>query len=81
MLQAILDNYPDEDFLVAEGFDDAVIGFDVHDFRLIYSVKKCLEILVNDGLSHEDAIEHFDFNVSGSFIGERTPIWCVDNLN
>jgi hypothetical protein len=68
-------------FLKADGFDEAVIGFEEQSGRLIYSVTKCLEILVEvEGMSFEDAIEHFDFNVSGAYVGEQTPIWCVDNL-
>jgi len=47
--------------------------------RLIYSVSKCIEILSKD-MDEEEAVEYFDFNVRGSYIGERTPIWCVDNL-
>ena len=23
-------------------------------------------------------IEHFDYNVRGSYVGEKTPIWCDD---
>jgi hypothetical protein len=47
--------------------------------RLIYSVSKCIQILTND-MPEEDAIEYFNFNVSGSFVGEKTPIWCFDNF-
>ena len=81
MLESILECYPDMTFLKADGFDEAVIGFEEQSGRLIYSVTKCLEILVEvEGMSFEDAIEHFDFNVSGAYVGEQTPIWCVDNL-
>jgi hypothetical protein len=45
--------------------------------RLIYSVSKCIEILEED-MSTEDAIEHFDYNVSAAYVGEQTPIWCYD---
>ncbi len=31
-------------------------------------------------MPEEDAIEYFNFNVSGSFVGEKTPIWCFDNF-
>jgi hypothetical protein len=27
-------------------------------------------------MSYEDAIDYFYFNVSGSYVGEKTPIWC-----
>lgn len=45
MLQQIFDNYPDEEFLIMDGFDEAVIGFDEKSMILIYSVSKNLEIL------------------------------------
>ena len=78
MLQQILEDYPDEDFIVANGFDVAVIGVDYNTSRLIYSIKKCIEILVAQGLSYEDAMEHFDFNIGGAYVGKKTPIWCND---
>ena len=80
MLQEIIDYYGDEEFLIADGFDDAVIGVEIPSMRLIYSVTLCLGILmVDEEMSLEDAIEHFDFNVSGAYVGEQTPIWCHDN--
>jgi len=79
MLQEIIDNHPQETFLIANGFDDAIIGVELPSMRLIYSVSKCIDILIEEGMEHEDAIEHFEFNVSGSYVGEQTPIWCHDN--
>ena len=80
MLQEIIDYYGDEEFLIADGFDDAVIGVELPSMRLIYSVTLCLGILmVDEEMSLEDAIEHFEFNVSGAYVGEQTPIWCHDN--
>jgi hypothetical protein len=76
-LESILENYPDETFLKADGFDDAIIGFDEHSLRLIYSMSKCLDILMED-MSDEDDLEHFYYNVSGAYVGEQTPIWCND---
>jgi len=54
-----------------------IIGVDEKEMRLIYSVSKCIEILCRD-MSEEDALEHFDYNVSGSYMGDKTPIWCYD---
>lgn len=79
LLDSIVENHYDEEILKADGFDDAVIGIELGTMRLIYSVKKCLEVLVLEGMSTEDAIEHFEFNVRGSYVGEKTPIWCEDN--
>ena len=39
MLEEILYNYPDDEILKIDGFDDAVIGIDDKSLRLIYSVK------------------------------------------
>jgi len=36
-LNEILDHYADENFLTADGFDDAVIGVDAKSLRLILS--------------------------------------------
>ena len=78
MLEEILENYPGEEILIADGFDAAVIGIDYQSLRLIYSVSKCINILIESGMSEEDAHEHFGYNVAGSFVGEKTPIWCSD---
>jgi len=74
-----MDRYPDETFLKADGFDDAIIGVDEKSMRLIYPVSKCIEILEWD-MDELNAIEYFDYNVSGSYVGEKTPIWCCDYL-
>ena len=80
ILDRILYTYPEADFLTADGFDNAIIGVDETTMRLIYSVTKCLQILMDQGLPEDDAVEHFEFNVSGSYVGKRTPIWCYDNF-
>ena len=79
MINNIIENYQDETFLKADGFDEAIIGVDENEMRLIYSVKKCIEILMRD-MSEEDATEYFNFNVSGAYVGDKTPIWCSDNF-
>jgi hypothetical protein len=78
LLQQILENYPDEDFLKADGFDAAIIGVEEKTMRLIYSVKKCMDILMEDDMSELDALEYFSYNMEGAYVGEKTPIWCND---
>jgi hypothetical protein len=77
MLERILDNYPDENFLTADGFDEAVIGLELNKMVLIYSVHLCIEILKEE-MDEIDALEYFTYNVSGSVLGINTPIWCWD---
>jgi hypothetical protein len=79
MYNKILEWFPEDEILKADGFDDAIIGIDGSSMRLIYSISKCIQILSKD-MSEEDAIEYFEYNVSGSYVGEKTPIWCIDNL-
>jgi hypothetical protein len=66
LLSKIIEYYGDEsEILIADGFDEAVIGIEESTMRLIYSVNRCIEILIIEGMSWEEAIEHFDFNVKG----------------
>jgi len=79
ILEIILENRPDETFLKADGFDEAVIGVDENSGRLIYSITRCLEVLMmNQEMTMEEAVEYFDFNVIGAYMGEQTPIFCND---
>ena len=78
MLKGIFEYYQDEEILKSDWFDDAVIGIDTGTMRLIYSVTRCVEILIVGGMDMNEAIEYFDFNVRGSYVGEKTPIWCDD---
>jgi len=79
MLDSIVENFPEEDILKADGLDEAVIGIDTATMRLIYSKSKCIEaMMANDDMTHEDAIEFLEYNTFNAYVGEQTPIWCDD---
>ena len=80
MIENIIEKYPNESFLKPDGFDEALIGIDIKSMRLVYSVSKCIQILSKD-MNEIDAIEYFDFNVSGAYVGEKTPIWVDDIIS
>jgi len=80
MIEQILEQYSEEEILKADGFDDAIIGIEENEIRLIYSVSKCLEIMKDWGMDEGEAMEYFTYNVSGSYVGGKTPIWCWDNF-
>ena len=63
----------DEETLKADGFDDAVIGI-TRDKILVYSIEKTIQILMED-MSEIDAIEHLNYNILGSYVGDYTPIF------
>ena len=65
---------------LADGFDDAFVGTTISAFGrkqvALYDYYKCILILMHDNhMSEEDAIEYFDFNVIGAWVGEGTPIF------
>lgn len=69
------DNLGDGEMLVADGFDAAIIGVtEACEPTVVYDWDKCVEILRKD-MSEEDAIEHMSFNVTGAYVGPRTPIF------
>jgi len=74
-LDRILSYYPDEEFIIATGFNEAIIGVDEYSMRLIYSMEKCLDILMDQGMAQDEAEEYFDYNVAGAYVGDKTPIW------
>jgi hypothetical protein len=70
----------DPEMLLADGFEEAVIGY-VTIFNKtvsLYDRNKCLDILVKrDGMTYEEAVEFFDFNVTGAYVGDLTPAFAT----
>jgi hypothetical protein len=83
-LDDIAEQWADVDILKADGFDDCVLGYDYNwdgVIRLIYSVDKIIKKLVKkDKMDIDMAIEYFEFNMRGAYVGEKTPIWCQDDF-
>ena len=64
------------DAVFADGFDEAIIGYDAVGFRVVYDYDKCSEILMKrDGGTIHDAHEYMEFNVVGAYVGDFTPIF------
>lgn len=70
----------DSEILICDGFDEAIVGY-VEVFSKIialYDKEKCLSILMKrDGMTEEEAIGFFDYNVVGSYVGEHTPAFAT----
>ena len=67
-----------DEALFADGFDEALIGIGVIFNRSLatYDMRKCIDILIKrDGMTEEEAVEYFEFNVTGSYVGENTPVF------
>ena len=77
--EVIIETFPDETFMFVDGFDDAIIGLCERTNCIIYSVQKIVQILMaKEGMEYIDAVEHFDFNIAGGYVGELTPIFCYE---
>ena len=62
--------------LFMDGFDDCIAGV-VHRYGqptiICYDKEKGLEQLMDDGMTDEEAIEYFEYNQIGAWVGEQTP--------
>ena len=69
--------------VTADGFEDALIGIGERinlGSVAVYDVDKCIDILMSrDGMNRTEALEFFDYNVKGAWVGEKTPIWVYMN--
>ena len=69
-----------------DGFDDCVLGI-ANIWRdqmtvevLVYSADAMLELLKDrDGMTDEEALEYFMFNIEGAYIGIDTPVLMFNN--
>ena len=65
--------------LFADGHDHAIMGYST-DGRVIYSVSMIVEGLIEySEMTYEDAVEFFDFNIAGAYVGEYTPIFMYED--
>jgi len=75
-----LADYNDE-ALTADGFDDAIMGIGERCGQptlVAYDRTKCIQILIDrDGMDYEEAVEFFEFNTVGAWLGENTPIFIT----
>ena len=76
----ITDLYGDDEpnILFAEGFDEAIAGviWDGERTRVVYDTELILELLMGRSeMTYEEAVEYFDFNIAGSYMGEYTPFY------
>ena len=68
----------DEEVWVADGLDAALMGYGEQAGQAVavYDYDKCLTILMErDGSSREDAAEHMSYNVTGTHLPGKTPVF------
>jgi hypothetical protein len=83
--QQIADNYVGGDellFMEQEYFDEAIIGVasnSVGMMAVAYSEPKVIDLLIkHDRMTPDEAMEYYQFNILGAYLGENTPVFIDD---
>jgi len=68
--------------IFVDGFDMAIMGITEVDegYKVCYDIGRILELLILEhDMDEQEAIEYYDFNIGGAYVGPLTPIFvqCV----
>ena len=66
---------------IADGLEDAILGIlqgCCHPTVICYDYDLCVECLMRQGMSEEDADEWMTFNVLGAYMGKGTPLFLLN---
>ena len=75
--EELSEEYGDLLFMTQVEFDDAILGVAERigmEAVVAYSTAKIIEILARD-MTEDEAVEYFEFNILGAYMGERTPVF------
>jgi len=64
-------------FMIEDEFDEAILGVAERigmESVVAYDTDKIIEILSRD-MPEDDALEYFEYNILGAYVGDRTPIY------
>ena len=78
--EKLADTSGEEDFLFADGFDNAIIGFCLgfDSGRVVYDARKMVRILSQkEEMTRDEAWEYLEFNTFGAWVGDNTPIYVM----
>ena len=68
------------ELLFCDGFDQCIVGV-ADGFgsapRVVYDRDRLLGQLVTDGMTFDEAVEYFEFNIIGAFMGPYTPLFLT----
>lgn len=76
-IDQIMETLTEHKALLADGFESALIGHTQgSNVVAVYDYDLCVHILMErDDMTCMDAVEFMEFNVVGSYVGEKTPIF------
>lgn len=64
--------------MLADGFDDALIGITAnyhHAVVAVYDLDLCVDILISQGMTADEAQEYLSYNTLGAYIGQNGPLF------
>jgi len=76
----VLEVLAEADALLVDGFEGALIGYcqQFNKTVALYDYDKCIKILMQrDGMDWDSAVEFFEFNTLGAYVGEKTPAFAT----
>ena len=59
-------------------YEQAIIGQDDASLRIVYSRDKIIDILAEE-MTHEEAVEFYEYNILGAYMGDMTPIYVSEH--
>ena len=69
-----------DELMCMDGYDDCIVGI-VEQFGkppiLCYNKLLVIQKMIDDGSSHEEAEEYFEYNQIGAYVGEFTPCFLT----
>lgn len=66
----------DKELLKMDGYNDCIMGkvsgAGMPD-KICYNYEKVIRKNMDMGMTHEEAVEYFEYNQAGAYVGEHTP--------
>ena len=70
----------DDKMITMDGYDDCMLGICMRfgqDDIVAYDYTKIIQKHIDDGMTDEEAVEFFNFNQLGAWVGEHTPCFIL----
>ena len=75
-----LSEYNNEMLFLPDYNTNSLVGVKIqqdNNIVAVYDDFMCVQSLIDEGLSEEEAIEHFEYNTRGAYVGENTPAFLT----
>ena len=78
-MRELLDQEQYDGVVLCDNMEEAFLGIGEQFSNppiAVYDREKCIEILAKD-MTYEEAVEYFEYNVIGAWVGEQTPMFLT----